>query len=142
MGYIKCREKTKWLRGSTVIEMSYIIPLFLGLFVIIIHAVFYYHDKAVLNGVAGETAVLGAQAANELLAARREGTEYDLEDFFSERAEGRLIYMKDISVTVTENDTEVIVYASAQRNIMKLAVRQSARIARPEKKLRMTTGVR
>ena len=136
MGYIKCREKTKWLRGSTVIEMSYIIPLFLGLFVIIIHAVFYYHDKAVLNGVAGETAVLGAQAA------RREGTEYDLEDFFSERAEGRLIYMKDISVTVTENDTEVIVYASAQRNIMKLAVRQSARIARPEKKLRMTTGVR
>ena len=116
--------------------MSYIIPLFLGLFVIIIHAVFYYHDKAVLNGVAGETAVLGAQAA------RREGTEYDLEDFFSERAEGRLIYMKDISVTVTENDTEVIVYASAQRNIMKLAVRQSARIARPEKKLRMTTGVR
>ena len=116
--------------------MSYIIPLFLGLFVIIIHAVFYYHDKAVLNGVAGETAVLGAQAA------RREGTEYDLEDFFSERAEGRLIYMKDVSVTVTENDTEVTVYASAQRNIMKLAIRQSARIARPEKKLRMTTGVR
>ena len=46
------------VKGSTVIEMAYIIPLFLGLFVLIMHAVFYYHDKAVLNGAAGETAIL------------------------------------------------------------------------------------
>ena len=64
------------VKGSTVIEMAYIIPLFLGLLVLIMHAVFYYHDKAVLNGAAGETAILGAQAA------RRADTEYDLESFF------------------------------------------------------------
>lgn len=123
------------LRGSTVIEMSYIIPMFLGLFVLLIHAVFYYHDKAVLTGAAGETAVLGAQAA------RREGTEYDLESFFSERTEGKLIYMTNVSVTVAETDSEITVTASAQRSIMELSVSQSARIAKPEEKLRMMSGV-
>ena len=62
------QKRTAGLRGSAVVEMSYIIPLFLGLFVLIVHAVFYYHDKAVMNAAAAETAVLGAQAS------RREGT--------------------------------------------------------------------
>ena len=53
------------MKGSYVIEMSYIMPIFLGLFMLIIHTAFYYHDKAVLNGAAGETAVLGSQAARE-----------------------------------------------------------------------------
>ena len=65
MECIKKRLKTDAghirLKGSAVVEMSYIIPLFLGLFVLIVHAVFYYHDKAVLNAAAAETAVLGAQ---------------------------------------------------------------------------------
>ena len=51
--------KGKYVNGSSVVEMAYIMPLFLGLFVILIHAVFYYHDKAVINGAAAETAVLG-----------------------------------------------------------------------------------
>ena len=42
--------KGKYVNGSSVVEMAYIMPLFLGLFVILIHAVFYYHDKAVING--------------------------------------------------------------------------------------------
>ena len=65
MDFYRKRE----LKGSAVVEMSYIIPMILFLFVMIIHAVFYYHDKAVLNGAAGETAVLGAQTA------RRKGTD-------------------------------------------------------------------
>ena len=84
-----CTDKTGRgslrLKGSAVIEMSYIIPLFLGLFVLIVHAVFYYHDKAVLNAAAAETAVLGAQTV------RREGTDYDLGGFFRERSDGKLI---------------------------------------------------
>lgn len=123
------------LKGSTVIEMSYIIPLFLGLFVLIVHAVFYYHDKAVLNAAASETAVLGAQAV------RREGAEYDLEGFFRERTDGRLIWMTGLSVDVSETDREIRVEASARRSIMELSVCQKARIVRPEEKLRMTAEV-
>lgn len=127
-GYIR-------LKGSAVVEMSYIIPLFLGLFVLIVHAVFYYHDKAVLNAAAAETAVLGAQIV------RREGTEYDLEGFFRERSDGKLIWMTGTSVSVSETDREITVEVSAHRSIMSLSVRQKARIACPEEKLRMTAEV-
>ena len=115
--------------------MSYIIPLFLGLFVLIVHAVFYYHDKAVLNAAAAETAVLGAQTV------RREGTEYDLEGFFRERSDGKLIWMIGTSVSVSETDREITVEASVHRSIMSLSVCQKARIACPEEKLRMTAEV-
>ena len=128
------RYRSARLSGSAVIEMSFIIPLFLGLFVLIVHTVFYCHDKAVLNAAAAETAVLGAQAV------RREGTEYDLEDFFMERSKGNLIYMTGVSVSVSETEKEVTVEASARRSVMALSVCQKARIVRPEEKLRMTAG--
>lgn|SRR5699024_4993018 len=111
--------------------MSYIIPMILFLFVMIIHAVFYYHDKAVLNGAAGETAVLGAQTA------RRKGTEYDLEEFFHNRTEGKLIYMTDPDVSVEEDEESVTVKASAARSFMRLSIYQRALIVKPEEKIRL-----
>lgn len=127
MDFYRKRE----LKGSAVVEMSYIIPMILFLFVMIIHAVFYYHDKAVLNGAAGETAVLGAQTA------RRKGTEYDLEEFFHNRTEGKLIYMTDPDVSVEEDEESVTVKASAARSFMRLSIYQRALIVKPEKKIRL-----
>ena len=117
-------------RGSTVVEMSYIIPMFLGLFVLIMHAVFYYNDKAVLNGAASETAILGVQAE------RRADTEYDLEGFFRERTNGKLIYMTDVDITVTKDKKEISVSAEAQKSIMRLNICQKAAIVKPEEKIR------
>lgn len=127
MDFYRKRE----LNGSAVVEMSYIIPMILFLFVMIIHAVFYYHDKAVLNGAAGETAVLGAQTA------RRKGTEYDLEEFFHNRTEGKLIYMTDPDVSVEEDEESVTVKASAARSFMRLSIYQRALIVKPEDKIRL-----
>lgn len=127
MDFYRKRE----LNGSAVVEMSYIIPMILFLFVMIIHAVFYYHDKAVLNGAAGETAVLGAQTA------RRKGTEYDLEEFFHNRTEGKLIYMTDPDVSVEEDEESVTVKASAARSFMRLSIYQRALIVKPEEKIRL-----
>lgn len=127
MDFYRKRE----LKGSAVVEMSYIIPMILFLFVMIIHAVFYYHDKAVLNGAAGETAVLGAQTA------RRKGTEYDLEEFFHNRTEGKLIYMTDPDVSVEEDEESVTVKASAARSFMRLNIYQRALIVKPEEKIRL-----
>lgn len=127
----KTKERLgKYVWGSSVIEMSYIMPLFFGLFVIILHSVFYYHDKAVINGAAGETAILGAQAQ------RGKEEPYDLEAFFKERTKGRLIYLNDVDVSVEQNKNEVTVSASAKRLFMKLSVSQKALIVTPEKKIR------
>lgn len=123
--------KRKSLKGSAVIEMSYIIPLFLGLFVLIMHTVFYFHDKAILNGAASETAVLGAQAE------RRAGTEYDLEEFFRERTDDKLIYMTEVTVEVRETGKEITVLAEAYKNFMGIEVSQKALIVKPEENIRL-----
>ena len=123
--------KRKSLKGSAVIEMSYIIPLFLGLFVLIMHTVFYFHDKAILNGAASETAVLGAQAE------RRAGTEYDLEEFFRKRTDDKLIYMTEVTVEVRETGKEITVSAEAYKNFMGIEVSQKALIVKPEENIRL-----
>lgn len=111
--------------------MSYIMPLFFGMFLLIIQAVFYFHDKTVLTGAACETAVLGAQLE------RNYGTEYDLEKFFRERISEKLIYMDEVEVSVIEENNIIQVYANSKKHIFHLSVCQKSVIVFPEKKIRM-----
>lgn len=129
---MKKKERFKKdMKASTVIEMSYIMPVFLFLFLLIMYTVFYYHDKAVLNGAAAETAVLGAQAER-----RKETKEYDLEKIFHERTEGKLIFLMGANVTVQKDEKEITVSVSAQKNLMRLSICQKAAIVNPEEKIR------
>lgn len=121
---MKKKERFKKdMKASTVIEMSYIMPVFLFLFLLIMYTVFYYHDKAVLNGAAAETAVLGAQVER-----RKETKEYDLEKIFHERTEGKLIFLTGANVTVQKDEKEITVSVSAQKNLMRLSICQKAAI--------------
>lgn len=127
----KSKDITKQLTGSAVIEMAYIIPLFFLIFVLVLHTVFYFHDKAVLIGAAAETALTGAQSA------RKKGTaEYDLDEFFRERADGKLIYMKLREINIEETQEKITVHVSAQRNFLKLDICQSSIIVKPEERIR------
>ena len=47
--------------GVITVEMSYLIPIILALFLTVIYTTFYYHDKIILFGAAGETAAVGAE---------------------------------------------------------------------------------
>lgn len=142
MGFIKSLKKNLFLkehffqnlrtvRGSSIVEMSYIMPLILLLFMLIIFTVFYFHDKIILNAAAAETAILGTQTA------RRRGSEqYDLEGFFQERIDHKLIYMTHPSLSVTQTDKKITVDATAQKGRMKLHVIQQALIVKPEDYMR------
>ena len=110
--------------------MSYIIPLFLWMFVMIMHAVFYYHDKAVINGAAAETAVLGSQAV------RRQTADYDLEGFFRQRTDGKLIFLTDTDVAVEKTEDQVTVSVSASKSLMKVNVSHTSLIVKPEERIR------
>ena len=123
--------RKKELKGSAVVEMSYIIPMILVLFVMIIHAVFYYHDKVILSGAACETAAVSAQEK------RRYGTrEFDPEAFLTERIRGKLILLTVGEISITENDNETAVEVSAGRSFMKLNICQKAVAAEPEEVIR------
>ena len=115
-------ESMGYVSGSTVVEMSYIMPLILLMFVLIIHTVFYFYDRAVLNGAAAETAVLGAE-----LERRHGAEEENLKEFFEERTSGKLILMTNPSVAITRTDN---------KGRFELEVRQRAVIVNPEEKIR------
>ena len=111
--------------------MSYIMPVFLILFLYIVNTVFYFHDKAVLNGAACETAVLSAQQKR-----MKEYGRYDMEEFFRERIHGKLITMNDLSVSVTDGGEEVTVSVTARSGRMRLNICQKAVTAVPEELIR------
>lgn len=121
----------KNVNGSTVVEMAYIMPVFLLLFVILIHAVFYYHDKVILNGAACETAVVSAQEK------RRYGIrEFDPEGFFHDRVDGKLIFLTVREISITENSEETAVEVLAGGSFMKIKICQRAAAAEPEEVIR------
>ena len=121
----------KCVSGSAVVEMAYLIPAFFLLFVIIIHTVFYYHDKVILSGAACETAVVIAQEA------RRKG-ERDAEAFFRERIREKLVLLTVSEVNITDSGSEISVEVSARRSFMQLTIQQKAVKAEPEEVIRWT----
>lgn len=124
-------RKPAAVTAAAVVEMAYIIPLILFLFLASLYAIFYYHDKAILNGAAAETAAVGAQAART-----NGGEETDLEELFYERTDGKLIYMTSLQVETTQTDTEVTVSVQAENGAMSLSVCQKAVIVEPEEEIR------
>ena len=67
---------------------------------------------------------------------RKKGSSYDLESFFRERVNGKLIYLRDTDVSVVKTSEEITVSVSAQRGLLKVDACQKARIVRPEQKIR------
>ena len=128
------RKQREDVKGSATVEMSYIMPLLLLLFLFITDTVFYDPDKLILNGAAAETAVLGAQ-----LERKKEAADYDLEEIFEERIKGKLIYMTDVDVSVQRDEDEITVSAAAQKSVMRLNICQKAAIVKPEEKIRWLT---
>ena len=126
-------EERKWVNGSAVVEMAYLIQAFFLLFVLVIHTVFYYHDKVILSGAACETAAVTAQEA------RRKGDRrFDAEAFFRERIGDKLILLTVSDVSITDGESVVSVEASAYKSVMKLAIQQKAVKPKPEEVIRWT----
>lgn len=123
----------KEVKGVITVELSYILPMVLFVLMMIMYTVFYFHDKNILIGAAAETAVLGAQS-------ERKPDEYgqaDLNGFYRQRIEGKLILLGVVSVDVEVTDKWVVVSAKAAHGRMSVAVRQQAPILKPEEKIRI-----
>ena len=125
-------KKMRWVSGNSVIEMSYIMPLFFSLFVIIIHTVFYYHDKNILMGTAYEAAVVHSQKKRSPEAC----TIAEAEQSFEIAARKRMLLFSAVNLTIEETDQKITVQGIAWKGKMKISVSQSAAVTEPEKFIR------
>lgn len=120
------------LSGAITVELSYLIPIIMMIFLMTIYSVFYYHDKNILLGAASETAILGAQMERK----PDEKGKIDLDAFFQERIYGKLILFSRAQVNVSISSDRVNVSVSAQKGQMKIKAVQEASVVVPEKKIR------
>lgn len=119
------------LKASITIEMAYVMPIVVLVFLLTIYTIFYYHDKNILIGAAGETAVLGAQ-----IERQKEENKADLHNFYRERVRGKLVLLHLTEIEVTKGKKWIEVTAWAGKTRMRVSVRQKAIIPEPEKKIR------
>lgn len=126
------KSKTAGLKAVVTVEMSYLIPVVLFLFMLVVYTVFYYHDKNILIGAASETAVVGAQME------RKEGKEekVDLESVYQDRIRGKLLLFSAPQVSVNYSRQWVEVEAYAGKGRMAVRVTQKTAVPEPEKKIR------
>lgn len=119
-------------QGVITVEMSYLIPIVLLIFLLVIYTVFYYHDKNILIGAASEAAVAGAQMERRL---DKKG-QVDMEGFYQKRIRGKLIFFSGAQVSVNVSRKWVEVDAYASRRKMQIHIIQRAAVTEPEKAVR------
>lgn len=124
--------KGRSLKGVITVELSYLIPIILAIFLAVIYTTFYYHDKNILIGAASETAVTGAQMERK---PGKDG-ETDLAGFYQERIQGKLIFFSGAEASVSTSKKWVEVSAYADRGGMQLHVVQRAALQKPEAAIR------
>ncbi len=122
----------KKLKAALTIEMSFLIPIVLVIFMELIMTIFYYHDKNILNGAAYETSVVGSASMRK----KEKLTDSDLEVFCRDRMKGKCIFLTFQEVDVTIDEEEIRVEVSARKKGFSVSVEKQSFISRPEKKIR------
>ena len=120
------------MKGSFTIEMSFVMPVILMILLSSVLAVFYYHDKNIINGAAYEAAVVATgKAALDM--------EIDSDEIIAlcrECLRGKCILFSGTDVDAEINGEEVIVTVRARRKKFRLNIEQRAPVTRPEKQIR------
>jgi len=116
------------IRGSFTIEAAIIVPLILFIFGILLHILFYWHDKNILMSTAHETAALGS--------SRSDMAELDLEYYFFSRMEGKLMLFDRVECVSHIEDGEVSVAWDGSKGSMVTKGEYSVSRTKPENYIR------
>ena len=116
------------LRAAFTIELAYLFPLIMLVFVVLLHLLFYYHDKNILLGAAHETAAYGT--------ALEEPNEGLLENYFAGRVKGKLLLFTKLEKEIVLQEEQVTVSCNASKNVMSLRVKCTVNQTEPEDYIR------
>lgn len=135
--------------ASTVVEMAYLMPVVLLVWMLVIFALFYYHDKNIMSGAAYETAVVGSEwyhggeftvKGGQMNGGRTEDGQEDVERklsrYFRDRVWGKMIFFGQAAVMVQVNEERIVVKAGASRRGLSLYVEKGAALTVPEEEIR------
>lgn len=122
------------VKGSFTIEAAIIVPLILFLFSVLVHILFYYHDKNVLLSTAHETAAVGSR--NEELS------ELELEYYFFSRMEGKMLLLNRVECLVTLEEQTVTIMCDGSKDYMKIAFEYRMPKSNPEAHIRKIKKVK
>lgn len=101
----------KNVNASFTLEAAIIIPMILFIFGILLHILFYWHDKNILMSTAHETAALGS--------SRSEMAEIELEYYFFSRMEGKLMLFDRVEcATVIEDGKVTVRWDGSKRSLV------------------------
>ena len=121
------------IKGSFTIEASIIVPLILFIFSALVHILFYYHDKNILMSTAHETAAVGS--ADEALY------EIELEYYFFDRMEGRMLMFDRVECRVTCSSDCVKVWCDGSKKNMRVIFDCSMPKTNPENYIRQRKNI-
>ena len=120
------------LKGSSTIEMAYIMPIIFFILLSIFHIIFYYHDKSILNGVVCEAVTVGVKEV------RNKGKEtIELEKFCIDRITGKMIYFSNPKFSTVYSKDRVEVKATMKRGPLKVFIKRETKVPYPEKSIRL-----
>lgn len=122
------------VKGSFTIEAAIIVPLILFLFSVLVHILFYYHDKNVLMSTAHETAAVGS--GNEALS------ELELEYYFFSRMEGKLLLFNRVECLVKLEEHEVTIMCDGSKDSMRVAFEYRMSKTSPETYIRKIKNIK
>lgn len=118
----------KTLRGSLTIEAALIVPIILLIFGVLLHILFYWHDKNILMSTAHETAAFGS--------SQRKPSELELEYYFFDRMEGKLLLFDRVECLSHIEDDWVAVKWDGSKGKMVTKGEYSVSRTRPEDYIR------
>lgn len=121
-----------WRRASTVVEMAYLMPVVLLVWMLVIFALFYYHDKNILSGAAYETAVVGSEMIHE----EGELQEERITQYFQSRIRGKLLFFGGAFSEIDADEEKICVKTEAISKGLHLSIEKSMAVTEPEKKIR------
>lgn len=116
------------MRGSFTVEAAVIIPLILFIFGVLLHILFYWHDKNILMSTAHEMVALGS--------SRSEMSEMELEYAFYSRMKGRMLIFDNVECDPKIEEDLVTIAWSGSKKMMLTKGEYSMKRTKPETYIR------
>ena len=116
------------MKASVTIEASFVLPLFLFVFMVSTYCLFYNHDKQVVSAAAYETVAV--------MSGREDLKMEEIEAYFKERVEGRTFLFEKINVEVETKDKNIKLICSGRKRGMSFELEREMAITNPEDYIR------